>query len=1022
MSTINICEKARSILARQSRFAQKSKEWYASRYAMLTSSDVAAALDCNLHQSSLDLLKQKCAPISSSLMSNATVQWGERFEPVAREIFTHQTGEPVEECSLITHDKYRWLGASPDGVLLRTGSMLEIKCPYHRQLTSNKIPYYYWIQVQIQMEVCDVSECYFFQCSFENTLQEKACSSKDYAGRLADGSYWILKKHTLNVIKRDKAWFNSVIGRLEAFWEKVKHYREYGLGKLMSDIGNRIAYYNLETGAIEDAASSTTQHSTTQPAAQPDVAPLTTRLPYREDNLCTTTHSANMSPLALPPPVAATGANLSGMKRKASCLTDSAETPVPRVLSWDTAHNSNSSPLVRNISNSSMSPLTRNTTVNFVSPLTSDPAISAAIPVALPVAIPVAIPARSVLSVDTDIEVIESHPIASPTAPTNYEMKNWDEWVSATAIKNYMMDDPILDYLKYHGNRDPAAKRARRDIGSPVLGSFNPSSTYYQDKGVDFEKAVISSLYKQFQEQVITIADPEQVRDEAKFRETIAAMEKGIPIIYQGVLYNKLEKIYGMPDLIIRSDYLNLIFKSEVISKKDSKHKCKFSDRYHYRIIDCKNITLPFRSDGKHLLNSGLMAASKAQIYVYNKCLASIQNYDPETAYVLGCKWRYTTKGEKIEGDGWLDKAGVIDYSGVDRETPLKTVAAINWVRRVKNDGGNWVLNPPSVVQLYPNMKNTYDEPYRYLKSRLADDLGEITALWNCGVKNRLHAMQQDIKSWRDARCTAAALGIKGAKQGPALDAILNINRSNEVHAPAKITTRLPEALVEFFIDFETVNDLAEPLDDEFCISYSDTFLFMIGVGWRTAASDTWHYECFTTKKIDFKPETELEMLERFHSYIDGIVLAYHPQTPLSSEDPAPYVMYHWSHAEPIIYRKIYSKYRDQLKYYTEINWYDLLTVFRNEKLVINGALNYSLKSIVKALHRHGIIKTKWEADGIADGQSAMAKAIQCAKEADRNRLPLEQMPVMKSIMRYNETDCKVLLELRDFLHSIKAD
>ena len=35
------------------------------------------------------------------------------------------------------------------------------------------------------------------------------------------------------------------------------------------------------------------------------------------------------------------------------------------------------------------------------------------------------------------------------------------------------------------------------------------------------------------------------------------AMKKGIPIICQAVLYNFEDKTYGLPDILIRSDYIN---------------------------------------------------------------------------------------------------------------------------------------------------------------------------------------------------------------------------------------------------------------------------------------------------------------------------------------------------------------------------------------------------------------------------------------------------------------------------------
>ena len=48
-------------------------------------------------------------------------------------------------------------------------------------------------------------------------------------------------------------------------------------------------------------------------------------------------------------------------------------------------------------------------------------------------------------------------------------------------------------------------------------------------------------------------------------------MEKGTEIIYQGVLCDFENKVFGVPDLIVRSDYINKIFNEIVISRNERK-------------------------------------------------------------------------------------------------------------------------------------------------------------------------------------------------------------------------------------------------------------------------------------------------------------------------------------------------------------------------------------------------------------------------------------------------------------------
>ena len=65
---------------------------------------------------------------------------------------------------------YSFIGASPDGINSnisnpRFGRMLEIKNIVNREI--NGIPKLeYWIQMQLQMETCDLNECDFLETKF----------------------------------------------------------------------------------------------------------------------------------------------------------------------------------------------------------------------------------------------------------------------------------------------------------------------------------------------------------------------------------------------------------------------------------------------------------------------------------------------------------------------------------------------------------------------------------------------------------------------------------------------------------------------------------------------------------------------------------------------------------------------------------------------------------------------------------------------------------------------------------------
>ena len=159
--------------------AQRSKEWYDYRYNRITASDAAAAIDLNPYEPVESFILKKCDP-HFPFRDNATVFHGKKYEPTATMIYEHIYNTRVFEFGALPSDKYKFLGASPDGISSRytldnnfserLGTMLEIKCPVTREIhtSGNTVgdicPFYYYCQVQQQLICCELDVCDFWQC------------------------------------------------------------------------------------------------------------------------------------------------------------------------------------------------------------------------------------------------------------------------------------------------------------------------------------------------------------------------------------------------------------------------------------------------------------------------------------------------------------------------------------------------------------------------------------------------------------------------------------------------------------------------------------------------------------------------------------------------------------------------------------------------------------------------------------------------------------------------------------------
>jgi len=157
---------------------QRTPEWYQFRWNLITASNAWKAFES---QSTINqLIYEKCQPLQNfndiddaeikMVNTNTAMHWGQKYEPLSVLIYEQKYNTKVEDFGCIQHPDYKFIGASPDGIIVdknsdRYGRMLEIKNVVSREI--NGIPKKeYWVQMQLQMEVCDLDECDFLETKF----------------------------------------------------------------------------------------------------------------------------------------------------------------------------------------------------------------------------------------------------------------------------------------------------------------------------------------------------------------------------------------------------------------------------------------------------------------------------------------------------------------------------------------------------------------------------------------------------------------------------------------------------------------------------------------------------------------------------------------------------------------------------------------------------------------------------------------------------------------------------------------
>ena len=208
--------------------------------------------------------------------------------------------------------------------------------------------------------------------------------------------------------------------------------------------------------------------------------------------------------------------------------------------------------------------------------------------------------------------------------------------VSATHIHNYMINDTLVDWLKLSR---PVKRRVSRPTQTLSFDKF------IKEKGLNFESKVIEYI-KTKELPIVTISN--YITDE-DCKKTIASMKAGIPIIHSAPVKNMYNNTNGIIDLLVRSDYLkNLIDVPPLDNITENTPAPRLSGKYHYVVIDIKFSTLPLRSDGIHLCNSGHYPAYKAQTLIYTQAIGRIQGYTVPYAFILGRRWCYTKKRHNL--------------------------------------------------------------------------------------------------------------------------------------------------------------------------------------------------------------------------------------------------------------------------------------------------------------------------------------------------------------------------------------
>jgi putative phage-type endonuclease len=290
--------------------AQRTPEWFAEGKRVLTASEIAAIWKGPGTRAALVVSKTQEPELMVSpprlavrRADTKAMDWGVRYEPVVKKVLEDTLKCRIQELGRIRHRTIANLAASPDGLIVEceaaselVGCLVEIKCPPTRVIKEDAIPFEYWCQMQLQMEVCDRPFCEFVEAKFkergveepkptteevqasgwisllchQDTMQMKYkyCYTETELEEEVETPWVVTETYMWDLVKlrrvrvlRDQSWFEKIQPDLTAFWQDVEGARAGTWQRppvrarkmKKSGVGDQSLAANPETCAIVDS-------------------------------------------------------------------------------------------------------------------------------------------------------------------------------------------------------------------------------------------------------------------------------------------------------------------------------------------------------------------------------------------------------------------------------------------------------------------------------------------------------------------------------------------------------------------------------------------------------------------------------------------------------------------------------------------------------------------------------------------------------------------------------------------------
>ena len=250
---------------------QRTAAWYEQMATVLSASELGNLFGSERQRAQFVLSKTvppvpRFQPLATPSDRMTPFDWGIRFEPVVKQIYEYTHGVTIKELGRMHHQVDPRCTASPDGLIascpngLRTGRLLEIKCPVTREIDGT-VPKNYYAQMQMQLHVTGLKQCDYVEAVFVSRYNQMPLkegpvlysgffavirfaepaagqdfyyayspvnATSEWLPEIKDGEEiieitpWKLSQWSEQLIMRNEDWWKGMQPLFEAFWSDVE--------------------------------------------------------------------------------------------------------------------------------------------------------------------------------------------------------------------------------------------------------------------------------------------------------------------------------------------------------------------------------------------------------------------------------------------------------------------------------------------------------------------------------------------------------------------------------------------------------------------------------------------------------------------------------------------------------------------------------------------------------------------------------------------------------------------------------